>query len=608
MSYQFRGKLCGFVCPECPEPVVDATIRLYRSRTDQNVTVLAVANPKDTFAILTDEAVAAKRSALIAEAQTDASGNFSFTLGPKQKYNGEAFEVDVYCGTVPRPRPLPTPPKPLQFSITTIQPMWRKQGDDFVFGWDYCIPSRFWCNILSRFGLWTICGQVTVCKTEAPVGGVRVRAFDADWLQDDELGSAMTGPDGKFQIDYIAADFQKTPFSPAINFELVGGPDLYFRVETPAAAPLLVEPQSRGRQPDRENAGPCFCVDLCLDQTPPPSVDPYPAFTHIGGYKFSISIDSGAGATGLTIGDHRAFYSTMRLNGILAKKFNGQPMEYLFEVKPASAMVWTPVQPTQIARTKIGDWEMLTGDINNPVMTKDYTVNGTVGPNELVASFTGDGWIQVPQESNFLTPEGFFNPNGNMIGLISQTLAAFPQVNLTGLAAGNSSTSTGKALAQDQLFSIRMWVREAGNNATKTIAGTCLTVAIDNTLYEHLQHHPSWAGYTESGALAVAMLDIQELVANGCSEITNQLHPVITTAHPNLGAVSLVMSGPGGPYNFTLPAAVPGERFGTATPSGFVVGNLQACAYIVTLSAQVLLTTGDGVPSNLIDQIAFCKA
>jgi hypothetical protein len=39
----------------------------------------------------------------------------------------------------------------------------------------------------------------------------------------------------------------------------------------------------------------------------------------------------------------------------------------------------------------------------------------------------------------------------------------------------------------------------------------------------------------------------------------------------------------------------------------WTVGGLPPCAYIVTLSVQVLLTTGDAVPSNLYDQIAFCK-
>ena len=41
-----------------------------------------------------------------------------------------------------------------------------------------------------RFGAWTICGHVRHCETKAPIGGVSVRAFDVDWLQDDALGDA----------------------------------------------------------------------------------------------------------------------------------------------------------------------------------------------------------------------------------------------------------------------------------------------------------------------------------------------------------------------------------------------------------------------------------
>jgi hypothetical protein len=120
-------------------------------------------------------------------------------------------------------------------------------------------------------------------------------------------------------------------------------------------------------------------------------------------------------------------------------------------------------------------------------------------------------------------------------------------------------------------------------------------------------HHPSWAGFTDPpGTIGVRLLDIQQLLVNGCVEITNALDVLFTAAHPNLGAVSITMTGPGGPYGFTLPPAVPGERFGTATPN-FSVAALQPCAYIVTLEVQLLLTTGDSVPSDLFDQIAFCK-
>jgi len=471
------------------------------------------------------------------------------------------------------------------------------------------------CLIRSLFGAWTICGRVTVCDTGNPVGGVRGRAFDVDWLQDDDLGSGITNGGGHFRIDYRTADFQKTIFSPSINVELVGGPDLYFRVETLGGTPLLIEPRSRGRQPDRENAGPCFCVDLCLSEQPPVDTDPLPVFTAVGGYQYLTDINSTPPGTGLTVADNRAFFSTMRLNGILSKKLNGNPMEYRFEIATTdpngqNPVGWAPVGAGQIARTVIGIWEhydpAFPGD-PNPIKTKVYTVNGTAGPNELVASFTADGFVQVPQESNVFGPTGFFQPNGNMVNLISPSIAAFGAVDQTGVTAGHSSGSGGQPLALDRHFAIRMKVREQGVLGSGIDAGICQHIAIDNTGYNNVVHHPSWAGFTDpTGVIGVRLLDILQLQVNGCAEITNALDVLFTAAHPNLGAVSVTMTGPGGPYGFTLPAAGAGERFGTAT-ANFNVAALQPCAYIVTLEVQLLLTTGDGIPNDLFDQIAFCK-
>ena len=93
---------------------------------------------------------------------------------------------------------------------------------------------------------------------------------------------------------------------------------------------------------------------------------------------------------------------------------------------------------------------------------------------------------------------------------------------------------------------------------------------------------------------------------DGCAGITTGLDVLFTATHPNLGSVSLGMTGPGGPYGFILPPAVPGEQFGTATNS-FVIGSLADCAYIITLSVSLLLTTGDSVPLPIHDQIGFCK-
>jgi hypothetical protein len=616
MLYTFKAKITGLICSDFSEPLSQVKVRLYRSRSDQNITALAVASPKDTFAILSDDAIKAKASYLIAEAQTDMDGAVTFLLSEKQKYNGEAFEIDVYCETVPHRKPgTGGDPKPVQFTITTLQPLWRQSGDGKIFIWEYALSSRFWCPIRLRFGAWVIFGKLTLCSTGDALPGLKVRAFDVDWSQDDDLGFAITDSAGIFRIDYNADDFRKTPFTPLINIEWFGGPDLYFRVETPAGTPLLVEPRSRGRQPDRENVGSCFCVKLCIEKKPQdPTDSPYPAFNHVGGYQYITDIDSAPAGTGLTVGDHRAFYSTVRLNGIMAKKFNGNPMEYMFEYAQYDPVtnilgVWKPVTQAQIGRTVIGQverWAPLFPGDPNPVKTKLYSVNGTAGPGELVTTFTPDGWIKVPQESDFWGPSGTFVPNGNMIGLISQSLASFGSINLTGLKAGNSSTSTGAALATDRHFSLRMWVREQGS-AVRVLGGTCQRIAIDNTLYDNMAHHPTWGAWSESGALCVHMLDIKELATVGCKRITDTLNVLYTAAHPNIGSVTVSMTGPGGTYAFTLAGPVGPDTFGTAVPSGFVVADLPPCAYVVHLTVSVLLTTGDSIPYNLYDEMAFCK-
>lgn len=606
--YTFRAHLCGLICPDCPEPLIFTKVRLYRVERDPQTVEQVAADPKETFAALTDEQVKAKSGNLIAEATTDEQGFVTFELGDEQDYDGGAFEIDIVPQTVAGLDPEEAPKDPRQYSLTTLQPRWRETEKGLVAAWDHCIHSRYWCRVRRSFGVWAICGRVVHCKTGQPIPNVRVRAFDRDWLQDDPLGSDFTDLQGRFVIYYKTSAFRQGTF---IDVELIGGPDLYFRVETGAGTPLLVEPPSRGRQADRENVGPCFCVRLCLDETPQEDGEPVPVFTHVGGYHFPTQIDSAPAGSGLTVGDQRGFHNTLRLNGILSKKLNGQPMEYRFEVREIDAAGnplggWTAVAPGQIRRTVIGIWEHFVGGFPNPIESKVYTVNGTPGPNELVASVVG-GWIRVPQESNVFGPQGFFQPNGNMIRLDSHTLAPFPDIDLTGLVTGNSSTSTGKPLAQDRHFQIRMRVRQWGLPATEQGGGVLQHIAISNTHYDNFVQHPAWMAETINNALAVYMVDIDQLTGNGCSEITNDLDVTFTAAQPHLGNVTITMSGPGGPYSFTLPAPVPGEQFGTATPN-FTVGDLDPCAYIVTLRVPLLLTNGDVEPDPRFDQIAFCKA
>lgn len=626
MSYIFRGRLCGYICDECHEPLANVKVRLYRTRKDQNVTALAVANPKDTFAILSEEDVKRKESSLLGEFETNEAGEFVAELGERQGYKGEAFEVDLYCGTVPGHKPGPNPPQPIQFSVTVLQPLWREREAGLFYGWDYCLPARLWCFIRGRFGVWVICGRVTVCEdgkdTGVPVGHVKVRAFDVDWLQDDDLGSDITDNGGHFHIYYTPADFRVTPFSPHINFECISGPDLYFRIETLLGTALLVEPRSKGRTPPRENRGPCTCVHLCIDKDDvPPNGDDTPTlsvFNKIGGINFLTQIDSGAAGDGKTLGDERAFFSTLRLNGVLGKTRNSHPVEYTFEVAAYDPITnalgaYTQIPLAEIAQTNIGTWEHFTGDPGNWVETKDYILKGAAGPGTLVPQVTPDGWVRVPQENTVFAAAGNFVPNGNFIALVSPMLRAFGVIDESAVQAGETAGPPNATLGRVFFFSLRLKLREAfafGGApvpGSEQVGGTCIRLAVMNTLYDNVAKNGSWVPHTVDGQLGVASLDIVELAGAGCTEITNSLTVKYTAAHPNLGTFSIGMIGPGGPYTFNpVLGGTTDNRFGTAT-NNFNIADLEDCAYIVRLSVNILLTTGDSSPDPIGDEVAFCK-
>ncbi len=91
MRYIFKGRLCGYICPDCPEPLSQVKVRLYRSRAKEGITLLAAAAPKDTFAILSDDDVKQKASSLLAETTTGDDGSFSFELGDAAEIRWRGF-------------------------------------------------------------------------------------------------------------------------------------------------------------------------------------------------------------------------------------------------------------------------------------------------------------------------------------------------------------------------------------------------------------------------------------------------------------------------------------------------------------------------------------
>ena len=271
MSYVFRGSLRGALCGDCSEVPAGSTLRLYRYRPEQNETAPAVADTRGVLTLLTDDQVHSKASMLIAETTVDPDGNFLFRFGRAQGYKGEAFEIDLYCATVPHRKPSHIPPKPRQVSIAILQPAWEmiREGD-YLAVWKYEIPSRFWSYFRGLFDAWLICGHLKTQREQAPISGATISAFDVNWLQDEALGSAVTDGRGHFRIDYLSEDFKLTPFSPWIKVERVSGPDVYFKA-TLGGTLILDEDRSVGRVAGRHNIGPCSCMELRADKVQAPA-------------------------------------------------------------------------------------------------------------------------------------------------------------------------------------------------------------------------------------------------------------------------------------------------------------------------------------------------
>lgn len=610
MAYILRGKLCGFICSECPEPLSNVIVRLYRSRDAQNVTALAVANPKETFAILTEEQVKAKASALIAEAKTDEAGNFTFELSDKESYNGEAFEVDVYCGTVPRLKPGPQPPTPLQFTITTLQPRWRQTERDFLAVWDYCLPYRFWCLVRGRFGAWTICGRLRTCAApQTPIAGATVRAFDADWWQDDPLGSAVTDATGRFRIDYSTADFRVTPFTPFINIEFTSGPDVYFTAEL-GGINILNETQASGRTSGRENVSHCFCVELCSDEVQPPDVEHIPHWQQVEVFDihpfpsgstsgFSAEGYAGGPANSYVFGGGVTLKGNCPLRNVAAP---ANPLEYRFLIgewtwpggtdDPGALPTVAPagtVPVTQIINTHVG-YVFYTNGLGFPdsaqvlIGAADQLPGGWIRvDNKAVTVDMRDGTTSVVNVNN-----ANFLRTFDLLVLNSPAITSAHPAKLPG---GLPIVDAGRSLTTAEREPIRRYqllfeVRDGVSLAT---------VATDHLDSIVLDNSPvAWA------------LDLEELRTNACSPVAGgTVHILYTIDHPHLRFFNVGISNNSGGVH--PPPAMPSGAFSPPPPTsdylfrgnaggphlpgnngGFAV-NVSAdppCAYRVALSWQ----------------------
>lgn len=630
MSYRFRGRLCGHICEDCMETLSDVTIRIYRNRKDQNTIALAVADPGLTLGLVDDDRLKAKKSSLIAEAKTDAEGNFTFSLGEKESYNGEPFEIDVYCATVPRRKPGRKKIEPRQFSITTLQPLWKQVADgQFAAAWEYCLPARFWCYIRGLFDAWVICGKLETCGNGAPIPGAVVSAFDVDWVQDDPLGSGTTDSTGHFRIDYSSADFELTPFSPLINTEWVGGPDVYFSA-TLGASNILQESPSQGRAPGRQNRGPCFCVKLCTDKViGPPDHTPHwnkvwefsihPDAGQIGS-QFSADGYAGGGNSSYVFGDAN-YRGGVLLRGNCPLTNLASPthaMQYRFMI---GEYTWstTPDDPNAIP-------SIIPGSLNPVTQIRDTTVGyvyytdglGIYGPADVVitsADLDAQGWVApilgrsvtvdmhdgttgtvIITESNFLRTD-------ELAVMSSSVVSAAHAAKLPG---GLPKAQAGRALTNAEKEPIRRYqlqfeVRDATSMAT---------IYVDKLSSIILDNSP-----------VIVALDLEELRTNACNPVgaASSIHVLYTVDHPHLRSFSMAISNNNGTVHGAPPlpqgSFLPGPNFffrgGNGGPhngsntGGFAqsIAGDPPCAYSLSLS----WATRQYLTSGTSTQILYCK-
>ncbi len=267
-TYTLRGRIETALPNSRVDPLVGSTVRLYR--VEQSATRAVAARPKETFAVLDAAAVDRRAKALLGEGTTDETGRFTVVI-EDDDYDGEAVELYVRVGGAGDR----TADEPVQAGITVVGPRWRKGEEGPVAVVEHTLSRPDWCAILEALDLWLVAGRVTLSGSGDPAGGATVTAKDRDLLEDDELGADTTDGDGLFAIYYQTAAFEATPswWSPPI--ELVPGPDLYFGIEWEGET--QTEAPSRGREPDRENAGRCESVKLQIDaeRIPPPPVPTY---------------------------------------------------------------------------------------------------------------------------------------------------------------------------------------------------------------------------------------------------------------------------------------------------------------------------------------------
>ncbi|MGI9550468.1 MAG: hypothetical protein ACR2MT_04660 [Aurantibacter sp.] len=266
MVFLIYGNFSALLRRDFLEDLDQATVKIYLPAKDAATTDETISETKYPLEVLDEKAIGAKKKYLIGEGKTDALGNYTVNLS--NEYQKGPVEINIEVFKVPNQKSKVD--KTVQFVVTTLQPVWRGDEKESTYNWNYCLPGRFWCGIRGQFDAWTVFGSVKYADDrKKPFVGVKVSAYDEDWIKDDKLGSAITDEYGRFRIDFQSSDFKKTFLSPLVNVETpltpIPGPGVYFKISSYNGKVIYDEDPSYGKLPERRNIPNCFHVDLFVD-------------------------------------------------------------------------------------------------------------------------------------------------------------------------------------------------------------------------------------------------------------------------------------------------------------------------------------------------------
>lgn len=622
MNYIIKGNLLGFLCDDCTESISGVDVLLYLPYQKDNVLAATVANAKETFRVVNKEEAAARKDLLVARATTDDKGNFELSVS--EKYGNTAFDIDFYCGTVPR-FPKKGPKKdPAQFHITTFYPQWRSNSlqESQIFQWKYSLSAKWWCFIRGYFfDAWLICGHLTNCETGRPIANATVTAWDADLLTDDNLGSATTDANGHFRIDYTSIDFKQTFLSPWINvesdpgaFTFQSGPDVYFKA-TFGGVDLIAETAADARK----NVGYCLCVDLCSKINVGDPNDTFPsAWTGIGtAFDVSTGISSrDFDADGYAGSGKFALTGVIDFTGQAALvSASGNPIEYRFRISPvATANTNAPLPEANFTQT-IG----VTSGLFAPSMVAKLVEKvAPFTPYPVMSDlsdFDADGWFDVNNAvARTIINLGLLSLSNywvvdtdSLMALNTAALTVAPNVPSNAANAGGIFPSGSKIPIEK--VAVRFEIREVINKAANIFGAVSGSGKTLNAMI--INNNPSFMKFA-----------VQELLTGGdCSPITGTLHAKYTVYHPHLQSVSINVHNNSNSVNKNLAEVSPhvplflplAANTNAAIDSGnnnalqinASPNDLVRCTYAITLAVRRRLHTGSSQVDFDYAQILF---